>query len=170
LLVLFLLNKKAPAFGGGFFINQEEFLMASSKGFTLIEMTIVLVILGVMASFAIPNFVVSMEQTKAQTVKNNLLAIAAAEEKYFEDHGNYCIDTGAGTCGNSRATLNTNLKLSISDSFVYNCPAAGQYYTCTAGDGTDTLTLTGVNIVGNTATGNSVSCAGGSGPPNCGIS
>ena len=40
--------------------------MASKQGFTLIEIVVVLLILGIFAAAAIPNFISFIEQTKAQ--------------------------------------------------------------------------------------------------------
>ena len=99
----------------------------------------------------------SIEQTNAQAAKNNLLAIAAAQEKYYEDYTAYCTATtgNVGNCGNSRDNLNTNLHLSIfaNDPFTYSCAVSGSYYTCTADDTVVQLTLT------VTATRVSVNCS-----------
>ncbi len=115
--------------------------MASSKGFTLLEIIVVLVILAGAAVLVVSNLFVSMEQTKAQAAKNNLLAISAAQQKYFEDHGGYCVPTN-NSCGNTQANLYGSLSLDMttSDPFSYSCLAASPY-SCTASDGTDTLTL-----------------------------
>ncbi len=130
--------------------------MAARQGYTLMELTVVLLIIGIATAFTLPGFISSIEQTKAQVAQNNLYAIAAAQQKYFEDRSAYCL---VG-CGDTTANLNANLYLGISDSFNYRCVASGAYYSCTARDGTDTLTLRGINVAGNTATGNSVSCSG----------
>jgi len=122
--------------------------MAAKQGFSLVEIIVVLVIVGIVAAGIIPPLIASMEQAKAQQAKNNLLAISAAQQKYFEDHGSYCLTN----CGDSTAHINSYLYLSISDHFSYSCIAAGSLYSCTATDGTDTLTLTA------TAWGASVSC------------
>jgi type IV pilus assembly protein PilA len=126
--------------------------VAGSKGFSLIEITVALIIVGIAAAITIPNIISSMEQTKAQMARNNLYAISAAQEKYFEDQNpnSYCTTT----CGNTSA-LDASLQLSISDTFQYSCSASGSYYSCTAQDGTDTLTI-GVTAVGIT----SYSCNG----------
>lgn len=115
-------------------------MAAGKQGFTLIEIIAVLVIMGLAVAFAIFGLIASVEQTKAQQVQNNLLAISAAQQKYFEDNASYCVQVG---CGDTKANLNSHLFLSISDSFNYSClTVAGNIpYNCTATDGTDTLTL-----------------------------
>jgi prepilin-type N-terminal cleavage/methylation domain-containing protein len=121
--------------------------MASRKAFTIVEIVFVLIIVGVLAAFATPVFMTSIEQTKASTAQGNLLAIAAAEEKYNEDYSSYCTQTTGNVipCAGTAVEINTNLKLSVGvagDPFTYNC-TSGAPYTCTAQDGaTVTLTLT----------------------------
>ena len=132
--------------------------MTARKGFTLIEVLVVLIIVGVTAAMIIPNLIASIEQTKAQMAQNNLYAISAAQQKYFEgNNSTYCV----AACGSSAPNLNTNLSLSISDTFAYSCAASGATYTCTATDGTDTLTLD-PNVVSPALP---ISCAGPAG--NC---
>lgn len=119
--------------------------MANKKGFTILEIMIVVIIVGILAAIAIPNIMIYIEQTKAQTAQNNLLTIAAAESKYYEDNNStYC----TGTCGNS-SNLYASLSLSMTpnDNFTYSCtdlvlPSGTLSYQCTASDtmGT-TLTL-----------------------------
>jgi prepilin-type N-terminal cleavage/methylation domain-containing protein len=145
-----LLIKKALLFAGPFLLAKcltflkGGNLMASSKGFSLLEIMIVLLIVGVLAAFVTSVFSTSIEQTRAATAQGNLLAIAAAEEKYYEDFGSFC--TTVGACATNAGNINTNLHLSVgvgTDPFAYRCPNAGASYTCTAKDGaTVTLTLT----------------------------
>ena len=47
--------------------------MAQRKGFTLMEIIVVLMIIGVCVALTFPNFYSSTQQTSAQTAKNNLL-------------------------------------------------------------------------------------------------
>ena len=147
--------------------------MADKKGFTLLELIVVIMIVGICLGFIIPSFMNSMEQTKAQAAQNNLYAIAAAEQKYYEDYGVYCTATtgNVANCGDIAKDINTNLHLSIfsNDPFTYSCIAQGSSYCTTAGlvyccqatDTADTLTLTA------TAVGVSVSCVNAAHPSYC---
>lgn len=118
--------------------------MADRKGHTLLEIVFVLVIIGALAAFVVPNVFVSIERTKAQSAQNNLLVIAAAQSKYDGDYGYYCVTTSAPPCDNT-TDIDSSLKLTISDSFSYSCSSAAVSpyypYTCTATDNVDTLTL-----------------------------
>jgi type IV pilus assembly protein PilA len=59
----------------------------SKKGFTLVEIMIVVVIIGLLAAMAIPAFqkVRTTSQTKAIT--NNLRQLASAADQYFLEYG-----------------------------------------------------------------------------------
>ncbi|MEE8166467.1 MAG: prepilin-type N-terminal cleavage/methylation domain-containing protein [Myxococcota bacterium] len=61
----------------------------SRRGFTLIELMIVVAILGIMASTAIPLFTRYQLKSKSAEVKSNLAAIQVVEESYFSEHGIY---------------------------------------------------------------------------------
>lgn len=133
--------------------------MAGQKGHTLLEVVLVIVVIGALAAVVVPNIFVSIEQTKAQSARNNLLAIAAAQSKYDEDYGTYCV----GACADNTTDIDKNLKLVISpsDSFSYICSGgslACPVYQCTAQDQSDKLTL----CVTNTGSGPhaNVSCVG----------
>lgn len=61
-------------------------------GFTLVELAVVIVIIGVLAAFAVPRFRASVERSKAAEAFNYLSAIQAAEERYHARQGIYASD------------------------------------------------------------------------------
>ncbi len=62
-------------------------------GFTLVELAVVVVIIGVLAAFAVPRFLSSVERSKAAEAFNYLSAIQAAQERYHARQGTYADDT-----------------------------------------------------------------------------
>jgi type IV pilus assembly protein PilA len=63
--------------------------MNKSKGFTLIELMIVVAIIGILAAIAIPNFLRFQLRAKASEGKGNSAAIRTAEEGYFSEFNTY---------------------------------------------------------------------------------
>jgi type IV pilus assembly protein PilA len=58
-------------------------------GFTLIELMIVISIVGLLSSVAIPNYMRFQMKTKSTEAKSSLAAIRTAEESYFAEYGRY---------------------------------------------------------------------------------
>ena len=62
------------------------------KGFTLIELMIVVAIIGILAAIAIPNFITFQAKSKQSEAKTNLKAIFTAEKSYFGEKDKYSTD------------------------------------------------------------------------------
>lgn len=60
--------------------------MMSRKGFTLIELMIVIAIIGILAAIAIPNFRKAREQAREKACYANIRVILGAIEMYNMDH------------------------------------------------------------------------------------
>jgi type IV pilus assembly protein PilA len=59
------------------------------KGFTLIELMIVVAIIGILAAIAIPNFLRFQARAKQSEAKQNLGAIFTAYTSYFSDNNTF---------------------------------------------------------------------------------
>jgi len=62
------------------------------KGFTLVELAVVIVIIGVLAAFGVPRFLKSVERTKASEAFAYLSAVRSAQERYIAKDGVYAVD------------------------------------------------------------------------------
>jgi len=111
--------------------------MQGSRGFTLMEMLIVLFIIAMVAVLAMPNFTIPMEQGRSLNAKNNLMAIYTAEKNYFNNNGTYDLNIG-GYDGqydpNGVSLIDTALSLNIQDdgTYLYYCGADPSGFACTA--------------------------------------
>lgn len=64
----------------------------NKKGFTLIELMIVVAIIGILAAIAIPNFLSYQCKSKQAEAKTNLGAIANSMETYMAEYNTYATE------------------------------------------------------------------------------
>jgi type IV pilus assembly protein PilA len=64
-------------------------MLKGKKGFTLIELMIVVAIIGILAAIAIPNFLKFQAKSKMSEAKTNLGAIYTGELSYFGEQNAY---------------------------------------------------------------------------------
>jgi type IV pilus assembly protein PilA len=102
---------------------------ARTKGFTLVEIMIVVVIIGLLAMMAIPAFNKVRENSQDKTVMNNVRQLSAAADQYF-------LENGVTTCASSN--------LVGSDKYVKAInTVAGETYPANYTQGI-TITVTGI--------------------------
>jgi prepilin-type N-terminal cleavage/methylation domain-containing protein len=69
--------------------------MKRDCGFTLVELAVVIVIIGVLAAFGVPRFREAVERSKSGEAFNYLSAVRSAQERYTNQEGEYTPDTEA---------------------------------------------------------------------------
>ena len=63
--------------------------LRDQSGFTLIEMLVVVIILGILAMIIVPQITVSTEDARLSTMQTNLNSVRGAIEAYYAHHGSY---------------------------------------------------------------------------------
>ena len=61
----------------------------NQNGFTLIEMMIVIALIGILATIAMPNFQRSIIRARETTLKRDLFILRDVIDQYYSDHGKY---------------------------------------------------------------------------------
>ena len=84
--------------------------MLNKKSFTLIELVIVVLIIGVLAVIGMPSYTKAKERVLDKEAKSNLALIQAAEKIYRMEAGHYYPPAGTDS---AIASINTNLKLNL---------------------------------------------------------
>ncbi len=63
------------------------------RGFTLVEIMIVVLIIGILLAIAVPNFIKARESSRAKSCISNLKSIQGAKEQWAMDHKKVAGDT-----------------------------------------------------------------------------
>jgi type IV pilus assembly protein PilA len=118
------------------------------KGFTLIELMIVVAIIGILAAIAIPNFLRFQAKSKQAEARELLSSLYTTQISYFAENNTYAVLTTAGFTPASTPKVYTD----IMNSFTFT---GGTSFTGTAGgnvDGDATRDLWTVTQAGREAT------------------
>ena len=104
----------------------------NSKGFTLIELMIVVVIIGILAALAIPRFMRSTTKSKQSEAKQLLKQIYTMQRAYRQEFNTYACN---GVTADSTATAALSaigVDVMSNARYAYVMTAAADAFTCTA--------------------------------------
>lgn len=105
--------------------------IATSTGFTLIEVMITVVIVGILAAIALPSYATYVTRSKLMEAQGKLSDLRAQQERYFMDNRTYLSGAGCGI-DNAAILATTTMNGDASAAFDLACVATAATYTVTA--------------------------------------
>ena len=113
-------------------------LHKSQKGFTLIELMIVVVIIGILAALAIPRFMRATTKSKQSEAKQILKQVYTMEHAYRQEKDVYFITATIGSAAASLAFAPIGVEIMTSARYSYaitSTDLGAANFTCTATSG-----------------------------------
>ncbi len=68
---------------------KQKLMRSHLKGFTLVELLVVLAILALLLTLAVPRYFTSIERAKDATLKQDLNTLRESLDKFYADNGKY---------------------------------------------------------------------------------
>ena len=104
----------------------------NKKGFTLIELMIVVVIIGILAALAIPRFMRSTTKAKQSEAKQLLKQIYTMQHAYRQEFNSYCLAgiTADYLTGTNFARIGVDVGATAR--YLYTMAAAQNTFSCIA--------------------------------------
>ena len=123
-------------------------MRTNNKGFTLIELMIVIAIIGILAAIAIPNFIAYRNKAFCSAAETDANSVAAAIADYFSIPAHTAIvtaDIGYQPSGNNTFTItaadpSVSITITVTDASG-RCPADYQTASTKWTNGVYTLTM-----------------------------
>ena len=129
--------------------------MRNKKGFTLIELMIVIAIIAILAAILVPNFLKARAQGQLAACESNLKNIATALEMYATDYsGDYpsalsILTSNLTAAGGAYMKAVPNCPSQTTASYVYSYNASPDNFTVNCGGATAHIATGTVSSTGN---------------------
>jgi type IV pilus assembly protein PilA len=122
-------------------------IQSEESGFTLIELLVVILIIGILAAIALPNFLGQRTKAQDSSAKSDARNMVSQMESCYTDNNTYTGCPGSSTGLPNTVTATPTTTNTAGDGYkVVATSKSGNTFTITkAADGTTTRTCTGSN-------------------------
>lgn len=100
------------------------------KGFTLIELMIVVVIIAILAALAIPKYMQATTKSKQAEARQILKQIYTMQHAYYQEYNSYCCNGASASAGSSLPVLGVDVMSTAR--YTYVISATANTFTATA--------------------------------------
>ncbi|GAB4322719.1 MAG: hypothetical protein Kow0074_14520 [Candidatus Zixiibacteriota bacterium] len=104
----------------------------STRGFTLIELFIVVIVAGILAALAIPRFMASTTKSKSAEAMQILKQIHVQQRAYRQEYDTYWGNGAIGDRNNTDSFSKLGIHIMESARYTYSIVAEKTSFTCTA--------------------------------------
>jgi prepilin-type N-terminal cleavage/methylation domain-containing protein len=110
-------------------------MQRNQKGFTLIELMIVVVIIGILAALAIPRFMRATTKSKQSEARQILKQVYTMQRAYRQEYNAYFGDAIVASAAAQNAFSQIGVDIMATARYTYTMAATANTFTCTATSG-----------------------------------
>ena len=133
-------------------VDKDKSRARASTGFTLIELMIVVVIIGILAALALPRFMQAATKAKQSEAKLLLKQVYTMQQAYHQLHDAYALNGVQASNSQPTAYAIIAVEVMLPARYVYDMVSTRNTFTCTATSNLDDDATDDVWTIDNTGT------------------